>query len=131
LAALPVLAMITLAGCSDASPTSTFDLRQGTTRAVELIDQRGDAVQRVELKTPTDDLYLRMDCIGDEDGEIVIAIGDVGEGSVPCTSESGRSSGFIGMSDFGSGPLTDFDVTVTVPKGARWSAAVDVKPADG
>ncbi|MBD8608514.1 hypothetical protein IFT73_16790 [Aeromicrobium sp. CFBP 8757] len=128
-AALPVLAMLTLAGCSELTPTQTFDQRKGTTRVAELIDQRGDAVRPVTLKTPTSDFYLHMDCIGDDDAEIVVAISGVGEGAVPCSSDSGGGPGLIGLNKVEGDPISTFDVKVSVPKGARWSAAVDVEPA--
>jgi hypothetical protein len=126
-AALPVLAMLTLAGCSELMPAQTFDQRDGTTRVVTLIDQKGDAVRTVTLKTPTRDFYLRMDCIGDDDGEIVVAISGVGEGAVPCSSDASAESGFIGLTNVEGDPISTFDVKVSVPKGARWSAAVDVE----
>ncbi len=135
-AVVPVLTMVTLAGCSGATPTKSFEVEDGTTRVVELIDQRGDVSRKVDLKTPARSWYLRMDCIaegGDKDGEIVVVVSGVGEGAVSCASDSDGSSGSIRL-DIPEREMQsdiEIEVEVRVPKGARWSAAVDVKTADG
>lgn len=134
-AVVPVLAMVALAGCSGATPVKTFEMEKGTTRVLELIDQRGEASQRVDLKKPVRSWYLSMDCIGeggDRKGEIVVVVSGVGEGAVPCTSDSSGSGGLIRL-DIPEREMQsdiEIEVDIRVPKGARWSAAVDVRPAE-
>jgi hypothetical protein len=117
-------AVATTSGCSGESPTTQFTLRQGTTRAVALYDQQGDADERVRLRTPNRHYYLRMDCIGE--GDIEVAIEGQASGGAPCGPESSGPSGFVGLAGPRSAATTDFEVMIDAPEGAHWSVAVDV-----
>lgn len=129
-AALATLALLgSLSACGQASPVAKdpgFATAAGDQRLVAHYDQDATrATYRVAVPSGTTHLRLRMDCAEDTQREITVRVGSVGSGAVAC-AEGSSPGGFVGLSGapVGGGAGAQ-QVSISGPKGARWSVAVD------
>ena len=124
--------VVGLAGCGQVQPVegaSGFGRSQtGETRVFQAYRQtRSSRVVTVELPKGTRHARLHLSCAGTGRGFLRVGVLG-GEGSVPCGKEV-ASSAVIGLSDREDRPeASEVRVRVAVPRGSRWSVAVDVGP---
>ena len=120
--ALPCVALLVVAACSDdVKPTASF--MQDGTRVFEVYDQNGDFTKKVTIPPGTKSLRLKMDCIH-ESGFIKVQAGN-GWGEMPCGEDS-SPDGYIGLGGLRNNQFDSVKIIeVTAPVEATWSVAVD------